>query len=139
MRAPIVLGPAAALEYRNILVPLAPGRETEEALDVACRLAAERGARVVAIAVVEVPLELPLDAEMPEAEDEANDLLDAARALGELLRRRRRSARLARARQRRPRDRRRGRAAEQRRSSSSARRGAGRARAPVFGETATTS
>src|SRR5438093_1799569 len=29
VRAPILLGPGAALEYRNILVPLAPGRETE--------------------------------------------------------------------------------------------------------------
>jgi APA family basic amino acid/polyamine antiporter len=83
VRAPIVLGPAAALEYRNILVPLAPGRETEEALDVACRLATERRARVVAIAVVELPLDLPLDAAMPEAEDEANELLDAARTLGD--------------------------------------------------------
>src|SRR3954466_5255947 len=83
VRAPIVLGPPAALEYRNILVPVAPGRETEEALDVACRLATERRARVVAIAVVEVPLDLPLDAAMPEAEDEANELLDAARTLGD--------------------------------------------------------
>src|SRR5205085_9678137 len=83
VRAPVVLGPAAALEYRNIIVPLAPGRETEEALDVACRLATERRARVVAITVVEVPLELPLDAAMPEAEDEANELLDAARTLGD--------------------------------------------------------
>jgi len=82
-RAPIVLGPAAALEYRNILVPVAPGRETEEALDVACRLATERRARVVAHAVVEVPLELPLDAEMPQAETEANELLDYARTIGD--------------------------------------------------------
>src|SRR5689334_19650865 len=43
VRAPVVLT-AAALEYRNILVPLAPGRETDEALDVACRLATDRGA-----------------------------------------------------------------------------------------------
>jgi APA family basic amino acid/polyamine antiporter len=83
VRAPVVLGPAAALEYRNILVPLAPGRETEEALDVACRLATERRARVVAIAVVEVPLDLPLDAAMPDAEREANELLDAARTVGD--------------------------------------------------------
>ena len=37
----------------------------------------------MAIAVVEVPLDLPLDAAMPEAEDEANELLDAARTLGD--------------------------------------------------------
>ena len=83
VRAPILLGPAAALEYRNILVPVAPGRETEEALDVACRLATERRARVVAIAVVEIPLELPLDAEMAQAEAEANAQLDYARTVGD--------------------------------------------------------
>jgi len=83
VRAPVVIGPAAALEYRSILVPLAPGRETQEALDVACRLAAERRARIVAIAVVEVPLELPLDAELPREEAEAHRLLDEARTLGD--------------------------------------------------------
>jgi APA family basic amino acid/polyamine antiporter len=82
VRAPVVLT-AAALEYRNILVPLAPGRETDEALDVACRLATDRGARVVAIAVVEVPLDMPLDAAMRDAEREANELLDRARTLGD--------------------------------------------------------
>jgi APA family basic amino acid/polyamine antiporter len=82
IRAPVIIT-AAKLEYRTILVPLAPGRETEEALDVACRLATDRGARIVAIAVIEVPLELPLDAELPEQEDEANDLLDEARTIGD--------------------------------------------------------
>jgi len=78
VRAPILLGPAVALEYRNILVPVAAGRATDEALDVACRLATERRARVAAVAVVEIPLELPLDAEMADAEAEANELLDHA-------------------------------------------------------------
>jgi nucleotide-binding universal stress UspA family protein len=83
VRAPIVMGPAAALEYRTILVPLAPGQVTWEALDVSCRLATERRARVVAVAVLEVPMDLPLDAAQPEAEDAANDLLDEARRIGE--------------------------------------------------------
>jgi APA family basic amino acid/polyamine antiporter len=82
VRAPVILS-AAALEYRNILVPVAPGPETVEALDVACRLATERRARVAAIAVVEIPLELPLDAEMAQAEAQANDLLDYARTVGD--------------------------------------------------------
>jgi basic amino acid/polyamine antiporter, APA family len=82
-RAPIVIGPGAALEYRNILVPLAPGRETLEALDVASRLATERRARIVAVAVIKIPLELPLDAVEPRAEREANELLDRARAIGD--------------------------------------------------------
>ena len=83
MRAPIVLGPAAALEYRNILVPVAPGRETEEALDVACRLATERRARVVRDRGRRDPARLPLDAAMPEAEAQANELLDEARTVGD--------------------------------------------------------
>src|SRR5204862_7575081 len=48
VRAPIILGPAAALEYRSLLVPVAAGSETVEALDLACRFAPERRARVAA-------------------------------------------------------------------------------------------
>src|SRR5207302_8386100 len=78
VRAPIVIGPGAALEYRSILVPLAPGRETLEALDVACRLATERRARLVASAVVQVPLELPLVTYLPKDEATAIIRLPAA-------------------------------------------------------------
>jgi APA family basic amino acid/polyamine antiporter len=84
VRAPMLIGPAIALEYRSILVPVKPGRESEEAIDFACRLAAERRASIAAISVVVVPMELPLDAELPEAEEAANDALDAGVAIGEL-------------------------------------------------------
>jgi APA family basic amino acid/polyamine antiporter len=83
VRAPLQFGPAIALEYRSILLPLFVGHESDEALDVACRLAAERRATIVAVATVEVPLELPVDAHLPDLEDEANDLLDGAKAVGE--------------------------------------------------------
>jgi nucleotide-binding universal stress UspA family protein len=52
-------------------------------MDVACRLARERRARIVAMTVIEVPLDLPLDAELPERVREANEQLDEARAIGE--------------------------------------------------------
>jgi APA family basic amino acid/polyamine antiporter len=84
LRAPLLIGPAAALEYRSILVPVKPGRESEEAIDFACRLAAQRGSSIAAVSVVVVPLELPLDADLAEAEVEANSALDAAVAIGEL-------------------------------------------------------
>jgi basic amino acid/polyamine antiporter, APA family len=84
VRAPVQIGPAIALEYRNILVPIVGGRESEDAVDVACRLAAERRARIVALRVIVVPLELPLDARMPDAVGRADELLDQARAVGEL-------------------------------------------------------
>jgi len=84
LRAPVLMGPALALEYRSILVPVKPGRMSQEAVDVACRLAAERRASIVALAAVVVPLELPLDTRQPEEEEEANYVLDDARAIGEL-------------------------------------------------------
>ncbi|HET7572005.1 MAG TPA: universal stress protein [Gaiellaceae bacterium] len=83
MRAPIEIGPAIALEYRSILVPIAPGYPSDEAMDVACRLAAERRATIVALTAIEVPLDLPLDAYLPEQVAEANKQLDEARAIGE--------------------------------------------------------
>jgi APA family basic amino acid/polyamine antiporter len=84
LRAPLLIGPAAALEYRSILVPVRPGRESEEAIDFACRLAAQRGSSIAAVSVVVVPLELPLDADLSQDEAAANSALDAAVAIGEL-------------------------------------------------------
>jgi APA family basic amino acid/polyamine antiporter len=84
VRAPIAMGPALALEYRNVLVPIIGRQESEAAVDLACRLATERGASIVALHVIEIPLELPLDAEVSGAvEDRANDLLDEVRAIGD--------------------------------------------------------
>jgi APA family basic amino acid/polyamine antiporter len=83
VRAPIQIGPAVALEYRSILVPVAAGYPSDEAMDVACRLAAERRATIVAMTVIEVPLHLPLDALLPDEVAEANEQLDEARAIGE--------------------------------------------------------
>jgi basic amino acid/polyamine antiporter, APA family len=82
VRAPVVIM-GAELEYRSILVPLAPGYPSNEAMDVACRLSRERGSRIVAVTVIEVPLELPLDAYLPEQVTAANDQLDEARAIGD--------------------------------------------------------
>jgi len=84
IRAPIAMGPALALEYRNVLVPIVERHESEEAIDLACRLATERGASIICLTVLELPLQLPLDAELPpELEERANDLLDEARAIGD--------------------------------------------------------
>ncbi|TMK90253.1 MAG: universal stress protein, partial [Actinobacteria bacterium] len=82
VRAPVPIGRAIALEYRQLLVPVSDALESEEAVDLACRLAAERGASITAVSVIEVPLELPLDARLPEEERRANELLDEARAIG---------------------------------------------------------
>jgi APA family basic amino acid/polyamine antiporter len=84
VRAPVVIGPAVALEYRSILVPVKPGRMSQEAIDFACRLAAQRRTRIVAVAVVVIPLEMRLDSALPDEEAEAYEVLDGARAIGEL-------------------------------------------------------
>jgi len=82
VRAPVVIM-GAELEYRSILVPVAPGYPSAEAMDVACRLSRERGSRIVAVTVIEVPLELPLDAYLPDQVHAANEQLDEARAIGD--------------------------------------------------------
>jgi APA family basic amino acid/polyamine antiporter len=82
-RAPIQLGPAVALEYRTILVPIVSGPESHESVDLAARLAAERGATIVALRVIVVPLDQPIDADLHEQELEADRLLDEARATAE--------------------------------------------------------
>jgi basic amino acid/polyamine antiporter, APA family len=69
--------------YRSILVPIADNVETDQALDVACRLAAEHGASINAVAVIEVASFLPLDAHMVEEEATAKELLRRANAVGE--------------------------------------------------------
>jgi APA family basic amino acid/polyamine antiporter len=84
LRAPVIIGPGIALEYRNILVPVKPGRASEEAIDVASRLAAERGATIAAVSVVVVPLELPLETQVEEEEQRALEALDTAAAIAEL-------------------------------------------------------
>jgi APA family basic amino acid/polyamine antiporter len=84
VRAPIlVLGPSLTIEYRTIVVPVKRTGESEEALVAAARLAAQRGATVVVLHVIEVPLSLPLDARLPEEQDVAESLLDDAQALVE--------------------------------------------------------
>ena len=83
VKAPPAYGPALALEYRRLLVPVLPGQASDDALDVAASLAAERGAQIVAVNVIEVPLELPLASFVPDLVAVADRELDEARAIGE--------------------------------------------------------
>ena len=84
VRAPVlVLGTSLEVEYRTIVVPVVRSPESEEALVAAARLAAERGSTIAIVHVIEVPLEQPLDAPMPEREQRADEILDQAQALVE--------------------------------------------------------
>jgi nucleotide-binding universal stress UspA family protein len=53
-----------SIAYRSIVVPLLDREETEHALDLACRLAADRGARIVLVAPAVLERELPLNAHL---------------------------------------------------------------------------
>ena len=69
--------------YRRILVPLLDAKESKRAIDTACRLAAEHGASVTALTVIEVPVKLPMDAHMIEEEAEAKRILQVARSIAD--------------------------------------------------------
>jgi nucleotide-binding universal stress UspA family protein len=84
VKAPPALGPAAVLEYRFIVVPIVEGEQAREAMHIAARLSTERGARIVAMRVIVVPLDLPLNVELPEQERLADRLLDEAHDIGDL-------------------------------------------------------
>ncbi|MBM2824067.1 MAG: universal stress protein, partial [Thermoleophilia bacterium] len=83
VKAPPAFGPALALEYRRLLVPVIAGQPSDAAMDVACRLAAERGSRIVALNVLEIPLDRSLNDDLPEFERVANRELDEAVAIGD--------------------------------------------------------
>jgi nucleotide-binding universal stress UspA family protein len=53
-----------SIGYRSIVVALLDREETEHAVDLACRLAADRGARIVLVAPAVLERELPLDAHL---------------------------------------------------------------------------
>jgi APA family basic amino acid/polyamine antiporter len=83
VRTPVAFGPALALEYRRLLVPVIGGQPSDDAMDIACQLASERGSRIVALNVLEVPLERQLADVLPEQAAAANHELDEAVAIGE--------------------------------------------------------
>jgi len=74
---------ARALGFRNLLVPVSDNVETERAMDVACRLAADHRATITLVNVVEVPPVLPLGAHMKEEEAAAHRLLERVAAIGD--------------------------------------------------------
>lgn len=84
VRAPaLLLGPSLEIQYRTIVVPVVRTAESEEALVAAARLAADRGSSVVVVHVLEMPMQVPLAAELPYRVQAADELLDQARALVE--------------------------------------------------------
>jgi basic amino acid/polyamine antiporter, APA family len=67
--------------WERILVPLKIGAIGEEVLATAIRLAEERGSTVRVLHVIRVPLDLPFDASMHEAEEQAEASIGEAKLL----------------------------------------------------------
>jgi basic amino acid/polyamine antiporter, APA family len=66
-----------------VVVPLLEPEHTRHALDLACRLAAERGSRVLLLAPLYVEWELPLDAHFSQEEAALQAELGRERAIAE--------------------------------------------------------
>ncbi len=66
------------LKFHRILVPVTKDTATEEALRMACLLARQAKAKVYVVYVIEVRLSLPLDAEIPTDNKEAEEVLTKA-------------------------------------------------------------
>jgi nucleotide-binding universal stress UspA family protein len=73
----------APVPLRTIVVPLLGHDESEHALVLACRLAAEPNAFVVLLAPLEVEAGLPLDAHFDEEEQRLREWLVRVRAYAE--------------------------------------------------------
>ena len=66
-------------EYDSVLVPLVDGHYDEHVMATAAKLAARRRRGIHVLALVTVPLALPIDAQLPEAEAEADSLVEQAK------------------------------------------------------------
>ncbi len=73
----------ADIDYDRILVPIVGTRITDEMMVLACQLATEKGSAIDALYVIEVPLNLPLDAELREQRARAERVLGAAGLIAE--------------------------------------------------------
>lgn len=76
--------PAAAMsnvDYERILVPVNGTRLSDEMMVLACQLASEKGATIDAVHVIEVPMNLPLDAAMDPDRQRGTEILDVAMAV----------------------------------------------------------
>jgi APA family basic amino acid/polyamine antiporter len=83
VRSPDEQPPVVVPRFRSILVPMKLGIIGEEMVATAVKLASEHRARLEAIYVIRVPMELAIDAPMPDDEARAEASLAEAVALGQ--------------------------------------------------------
>jgi len=76
--------PSAArsnVDYERILVPVVGTRLSDEMMVLGCQLAADKGATIDVVYVVEVPMHLPLGAPPTDEQERGRRVLDAALAV----------------------------------------------------------
>jgi APA family basic amino acid/polyamine antiporter len=66
------------IDYDQILVPIVGSRISDEMVVLACQLATEKNSSVDALYVIEVPMNLPLDAGLADERAHAAEVLDGA-------------------------------------------------------------
>jgi len=69
------------VDYERILVPVVGTRLSDEMMVLGCQLAADKGATIDVVYVVEVPMQLPLDEPLAEERRRGQLVLDAAMAV----------------------------------------------------------
>ena len=71
--------------YDQLLVPVRDTVVSEEMMVLACQLATERNSSIDALYVIEVPLNLPIDASLPEERQRAGRILERAAQAADLF------------------------------------------------------
>ena len=71
------------IDYNQILVPIVGSRITDEMMVLACQLATEKKSSIDGLYVIEVPLNLPLDARLTAERDKADRVLATAARLAD--------------------------------------------------------
>jgi APA family basic amino acid/polyamine antiporter len=73
----------ADIDYNQILVPIVGSRITDEMMVLACQLATEKRSSIDGLYVIEVPMNLPLDARLVAEREKAGRVLAAAGFIAE--------------------------------------------------------
>lgn len=69
------------MEFKNILVPVSGATVDEETVVLACRLARQDKARICAVNIIPIERTLPLDAEMVDEVQKAEEILDRVESI----------------------------------------------------------
>jgi APA family basic amino acid/polyamine antiporter len=82
-RIPLPVTAASDIEYDQILVPITDSRLGTEMMVLACQLAREKASAVDALYVIEVPMNLPLNARLVKERQKGQAVLERAQAVAD--------------------------------------------------------